>query len=48
MLEYAFRAQLLVTGSHGGNPITGLLLDSTSQNLLYRAPCPTIICRDQN
>lgn len=47
MLEFALRAQLLVTGSHGHNRVTGLLLDSTSQNLLHNAPCPTIICRDR-
>jgi nucleotide-binding universal stress UspA family protein len=48
MLEYAIRAQLLVTGSHGRNRVTGLLLDSVSQHLLHHAPCPTIICRDQH
>jgi nucleotide-binding universal stress UspA family protein len=47
MLEYAIRAQLLVTGNRGHNRVTGLLLDSTSQNLLHNAPCPTIICRDR-
>ncbi|MEU7146286.1 universal stress protein [Nocardia sp. NPDC046473] len=47
MLEFAIRAQLLVTGNHGHNRVTGLLLDSTSQNLLHNAPCPTVICRDR-
>ena len=48
MLTYAIRAQLMVTGSHGRNRVTGLLLDSVSQNLLHHAPCPTIICHDQH
>lgn len=45
LLEHAADAQLIVTGSHGHNRLTGLLLGSTSQNLLHHAPCPALICR---
>ncbi|WP_109522596.1 MULTISPECIES: universal stress protein [Nocardia] len=46
LLEHAADAQLVVTGSHGHNRVTGLFVGSTSQNLLHHAPCPTLICRD--
>lgn len=48
LLEHAAGAQLVVTGSHGHNRVTGVLLGSVSQNLLHHAPCPTLICRDRN
>lgn len=46
LLESAGNAQLLVVGSRGLGHIAGGLFGSTSQNLLHRAPCPTVICRD--
>lgn len=45
ILEQAESAQLIVVGSHGRSAIMGALMGSTSQNLLHRAPCPTMICR---
>ncbi|MEV0297537.1 universal stress protein [Nocardia sp. NPDC050710] len=47
LLEHAADAQLIITGSHGRNRLTGLLVGSTSQNLLHHAPCPTLVCRDR-
>ncbi|WP_288049883.1 universal stress protein [Nocardia sp.] len=46
LLEHASDAQLVVTGSHGHNRLTGLLVGSTSQNLLHHSPCPVLVCRD--
>jgi nucleotide-binding universal stress UspA family protein len=45
LLEYAGAAQLVVVGSHGRGGVTGLLLGSTSQALLHRAPCPVIVAK---
>ncbi|MGK8522961.1 universal stress protein [Nocardia asteroides] len=47
LLEHAEQAQLLLTGSRGHNRLTGLLLGSTSQNLLHHAQSPVIICRER-
>ncbi|MEU2102385.1 universal stress protein [Nocardia sp. NPDC019255] len=47
LLEHAEKAQLVVTGSRGQNRLTGLLLGSTSQNLLHHAASPVVICRGQ-
>ncbi|MET7772701.1 universal stress protein [Nocardia sp. NPDC005366] len=44
-LEHSAGAQLVVTGSHGHNRVTGLMVGSTTQNLLHHAPCPILICR---
>lgn len=46
LLESAGNAQLIVVGSRGLGHIVGGLFGSTSQNLLHRAPCPIVICRD--
>jgi len=46
LLESAHNAQLIVVGSRGRGHIVGGLFGSTSQNLLHRAPCPIVICRD--
>ncbi|MEU7629495.1 universal stress protein [Nocardia sp. NPDC049220] len=46
LLEYAERAQAVLTGSRGHNRLTGLLIGSTSQNLLHHAPCPVVVCRE--
>lgn len=45
LLQQAGEAQAVVTGSHGHNRVTGLLLGSTSQNLLHHAPCPVLVTR---
>jgi nucleotide-binding universal stress UspA family protein len=48
LLERAADVQLIATGSHGHNRLTGMLVGSTSQNLLHHAPCPTLVCRDRD
>ncbi|MGQ4616234.1 universal stress protein [Nocardia sp. R7R-8] len=40
-------AQLVLTGNRGHNRLTGLLLGSTSQNLLHHAQRPVVICRER-
>ncbi|WP_330229868.1 universal stress protein [Nocardia sp. NBC_00508] len=47
LLEFAETAQLVLTGSRGHNRLTGLLVGSTSQNLLHHAPNPVVICRER-
>ncbi|MFI5540131.1 universal stress protein [Nocardia sp. NPDC051900] len=47
LLAHAEKAQLLVTGSRGHNRLTGLVLGSTSQNLLHHAASPVVICRER-
>lgn len=47
LLEYAESTQLVLTGSRGHNRLTGLLVGSTSQNLLHHAPNPVVICRER-
>ncbi|WP_063053166.1 universal stress protein [Nocardia arthritidis] len=47
LLEHAENAQLVLTGSRGHNRLTGLLLGSTSQNLLHNAQVPVVICRER-
>ncbi|QBJ98464.1 universal stress protein [Rhodococcus sp. ABRD24] len=46
LLAYAKQAQLVVVGSRGRSRLAGVLLGSTSQNLVHHAPCPVMICRD--
>lgn len=43
--HYADRAAMIVVGSHGTGPLSGLLTGSTSQALLHRADCPVIVIR---
>lgn len=45
LLEAATGAQLLVVGSRGRGGVRGMQLGSTSQSLLYVAPCPIAIVR---
>jgi nucleotide-binding universal stress UspA family protein len=45
LLEQAAHAQLLVVGSRGRGALSGTLLGSTSQALIYHAPCPLLITR---
>ena len=45
LLEAATGARLLVVGSQGRGGVRGMLLGSTSQSLLYVAPCPVAIVR---
>ncbi|CCH32888.1 universal stress protein [Actinosynnema sp. NPDC047251] len=45
LLNLAQTAQLLVVGSRGHGGFTGMLLGSTSQALVYHAPCPVAVVR---
>jgi nucleotide-binding universal stress UspA family protein len=45
LMRYGAEAQLLVVGSHGHGGFAGMLLGSTSQALVYNAPCPLAIIR---
>jgi nucleotide-binding universal stress UspA family protein len=45
LLTAAADARLLVVGSHGMGGFTGMLLGSTSQALVYHAPCPLAVVR---
>jgi nucleotide-binding universal stress UspA family protein len=45
LLELGERAGLLVVGSRGRGGFTGMLLGSTSQALIYHAPCPVAVVR---
>ncbi|HEX5115311.1 MAG TPA: universal stress protein [Pseudonocardiaceae bacterium] len=45
LLEQAAHAQLLVVGSRGRGGFTGMLVGSTSQALVYHAPCPLLVAR---
>ncbi|WNV87465.1 universal stress protein [Umezawaea sp. Da 62-37] len=45
LLRLAETAQLLVVGSRGHGGFDGMLLGSTSQALVYHAPCPLAIVR---
>ncbi|MFJ6671208.1 universal stress protein [Actinosynnema sp. NPDC091369] len=45
LLNAAKDARLLVVGSHGMGGFTGMLLGSTSQALVYHAPCPLAVVR---
>jgi nucleotide-binding universal stress UspA family protein len=45
LMRYGAEAQLLVVGSHGHGGFAGMVLGSTSQALVYHAPCPLAIVR---
>lgn len=45
LLEQAEHAQLLIVGSRGHGRVSGTLLGSTSQALIYHAPCPLLVAR---
>jgi nucleotide-binding universal stress UspA family protein len=45
LLEHAVGAQLIVVGSRGHGGFSGMLLGSTSQALIYHAPCPLLVVR---
>ncbi len=45
LLEHAAGAQLVVVGSRGHGGFSGMLLGSTSQALVYHAPCPLLVVR---
>lgn len=45
LLEQATHARLLVVGSRGRGGFAGMLLGSTSEALIYHAPCPLLIAR---
>lgn len=45
LIDQARDAQLVVVGSRGRSAVTGMLLGSTSQQLLHHAPCPVAIVR---
>ncbi|CAM01723.1 nucleotide-binding universal stress UspA family protein [Saccharopolyspora erythraea NRRL 2338] len=45
LLEHAQHAQIVVVGARGRGGFTGLLLGSTSQQLLHHSPCPVVVAR---
>lgn len=45
LLKHVAESGLVVVGSRGRNALTGVLLGSTSLNLLHHSPVPVMICR---
>lgn len=45
LLSEAGEAQLVVVGSRGHGEFAGLVLDSVSNQLVHRAPCPVVVVR---
>jgi nucleotide-binding universal stress UspA family protein len=48
MTGQTWGAGLVVVGSQGGGPVSGLLLGSTSQHLVHSANCPVAVVRQHN
>ncbi|MGB3439337.1 MAG: universal stress protein [Actinophytocola sp.] len=48
LLRHAENARLVVVGTRGRGGFRGLLLGSTSQHLLYHAPCPVAVVRTRD
>ncbi|HEV7897747.1 MAG TPA: universal stress protein [Planosporangium sp.] len=46
-LAREFDSRAIVVGAHGHRAITELLLGSTSQEVIRRAPCPVVVVRGQ-
>ncbi|MGE2713139.1 universal stress protein [Mycolicibacterium litorale] len=47
LLRHAADAQLVVVGSRGRGALTGLVLGSTSMNMLHHSPVPVMVTRAQ-
>jgi nucleotide-binding universal stress UspA family protein len=47
LVRHSTHADLLVVGSRGRNPVTGLLLGSTSEHCARQAHCPVMVTRAQ-
>jgi nucleotide-binding universal stress UspA family protein len=47
LLKHVADSGLVVVGSRGRNALAGVLLGSTSLNLLHHSPVPVVICRAQ-
>lgn len=45
LMQHAADAQLVVVGTRGRNALAGMLLGSTSLNMLHHSPVPVMICR---
>lgn len=43
--QYTAAAQLIIVGTRGRGPVTGLLLGSVGQNLVRHAHCPVLVVR---
>jgi nucleotide-binding universal stress UspA family protein len=41
-----WKADLIVVGCHNRGPLQRLLLGSTSESLVHRAPCPVLVARN--
>lgn len=48
LLDVAEDAALVVLGSRGLGPVTGVLLGSVGLSLVARAPCPVLVVRDDD
>jgi nucleotide-binding universal stress UspA family protein len=45
LMRHAADAQLVVVGTRGRNALAGVLMGSTSLNMLHHSPVPVMICR---
>ncbi|MBP3223011.1 MAG: universal stress protein [Actinomycetaceae bacterium] len=48
LTRFSTTADLLIVGTRGRGGFAGLLLGSTSQSILQRSTCPTLVVRTQN